>query len=245
MRAVTVGRETRGQSEARFPAGNEIQNATGCDPAQAAGKYPVATQCRLCLSRPTVLRQGTRGVARRVNWRFTTLPRRPKTAMNPRRFVASILTLVMAGCATMAGLAEAPSVTVAGLELVDATLLEQRFAVKLRVMNPNDVDLPIRGVSFTLDINGHEFARGVGAREVTVPRYGEALLELNAVSSLSGILRQLDEARRGERTRLTYRIRGRLDGAGIGGLPFDRSGELSLGLSGDGGKTGSSPPPAR
>jgi hypothetical protein len=43
-----------------------------------------------------------------------------------------------------------------------------------------------------------------------VPRFGEALIELTLVSGLQNILRQIGELTKGDRTGVSYRIRGRL-----------------------------------
>ena len=140
--------------------------------------------------------------------------------------MACLATALLAGCATIP--TKAPEVTLADIDIVEAGLLEQRFVMKLRVLNPNDTDIDITGLDFELEVNGTRFARGVSNRAVTLPRYGEAVLEVSAVSSLVSLLKQIDELSRGGRDRIDYRIHGRLAAGGYGTLPFDSKGEVRL-----------------
>lgn len=150
--------------------------------------------------------------------------------MRRRHFLAAAgatALAALAGCATHVG-GEPPSVTVADLQLVEATLFEQKFALKLRVLNPNDWDIPIDGLSFTLELNGKDFARGVSNKPVVVPRFGEAVIDATAVVGIGGVLRQLNDLMENGTASARYRLHGRLHGGGIGGIPFESSGELKL-----------------
>jgi LEA14-like dessication related protein len=119
-----------------------------------------------------------------------------------------------------------PAVTLANLQVIEATFFEQRFAVKLRVQNPNDLEIPIRGVSFELLLNGQPFARGVSDQAATLPRLGETVLEITAVSDLTGLLRQLHEWRKGDRPSLSYELKGRLVTDLVKDLTFAHRGTL-------------------
>jgi LEA14-like dessication related protein len=146
-----------------------------------------------------------------------------------KRMLARLLLLVMiallAGCAAVN--TRPPDVSLAGIELRDVSLFEQRFRLKLRLTNPGEREFVINGISCEIELNGHAFARGVADRTVVVPRYGEALLEIEATSGLSGVLAQLNELNRG-RERIDYRIHGRLATSGLGDIPFDRRGDVAL-----------------
>lgn len=138
--------------------------------------------------------------------------------------------LLLAACA--GGLAQKPEISLASLDLVGFGLFEQRFLLKLRIENPNDVDLPIEGLSFDVELNGEPFARGVSAQAVSVPRAGEALLEVRATSNLGGVLKQLRALPKDGRERIGYRISGQVTVGGLGSRPFERRGDLPLPLFG-------------
>jgi LEA14-like dessication related protein len=60
--------------------------------------------------------------------------------------VGGTVLVLLAGCAVFGPKMEAPSVTISELHAKESTLLEQRFLAKLRIQNPNAIDLPIEGV---------------------------------------------------------------------------------------------------
>jgi LEA14-like dessication related protein len=119
------------------------------------------------------------------------------------------------------------NVTIANLQPLEVGLLEQRYAIKVRVLNPNDTEIAFDGIAFDVDINGKPFAKGVSSKAGLVPRFGEALIELTVVSGLQNILRQINELSRGDRTGFTYRIRGRLHSPTVPWpTTFDSTGEF-------------------
>lgn len=141
-----------------------------------------------------------------------------------RALCATALLIVGALLAGCAGPLQKPELSLAGVELIGLGLAEQRLLIKLRIGNPNDVELSIKALSFAIELNGRPVAAGASSRPAVVARGAEALLEIGAVSRLGELLRPLREARAGGK--LVYRVHGRLDLDSYGSIPFDRSGEL-------------------
>jgi len=136
--------------------------------------------------------------------------------------------LVLSACASL-GVREPLRVNVAALEPLPSEGLEARFALKLRVQNPNDVEIEFDGVALDLELAGRDFASGVSGERGRVPRYGEALITVPVTVPLTAIVRQiLGVANEGPGEKLNYRLRGHLGGTGFGRIPFDSSGELNL-----------------
>lgn len=145
-----------------------------------------------------------------------------------RKFIILIYVVMVSGCAALQSAIESPQVTLNNLQVLDMTLLEQRYAVTLRVQNPNPVPLPITGMNFQLDINDSELGRGVSNRAVTVPAYGEALVEINLTSNLMRIFSQIRGLESSKAQSLRYRLSGGLSISDrMGKLPFDYRGEFS------------------
>ncbi len=147
--------------------------------------------------------------------------------MDRRGFVVLALAgALLGGCAGSAFRPLKPEVTVADIRAEGGNLLEQRFLLTLRVTNPNRFEIPVEGVSFTLDVAGEPFARGVGNKPVTIPAMGEALVEVKATAGLAGlVLRQFKNLGRGL-DKLEYRLQGRLVSGSFGAYDFDQRGEL-------------------
>lgn len=142
---------------------------------------------------------------------------------------AALLASILFGCATLTGLNEAPRVTLASIEPVDFQLIEQRFRVRLRVQNPNDRDITIRGLDYQIVINEKIFAEGVSGKPVSVPAWGEGIAEIEVVSSLERVIDQLKAF--GERTSpdIDYALSGhvRVDGIPFP-IPFQYSDTLTI-----------------
>jgi LEA14-like dessication related protein len=148
--------------------------------------------------------------------------------MPMRKIIALFFVIMLNGCAALQSAIETPHVTLNNLQVVDMTLLEQRYAVTLRIQNPNPVPLPISGMNFQLDINDTELGRGVTNQAVTVPAYGEALVEVRLVSNLMRIFNQIRGLENSKGQSLRYRLSGGLSiSSRMGKLPFEYRGEFN------------------
>jgi len=142
-----------------------------------------------------------------------------------RRILMLCCALLLGGCVGL-GEMKKPQVALAGLALENFNLFEQHFLVTLRVTNPNDSSVTVDGVDFDLELNGEHFASGVGNDKVTLPRMGDALVNLKVSTNLSGLWRQIRIMQTTHKP-LAYRVIGRLHAPWVpGGIPFDRKGEL-------------------
>lgn len=140
--------------------------------------------------------------------------------------IATLL-LALAGCAGF-GLRDPVSVNVVGLEPMQGEGMESRFALKLRVQNPNDTPIEYDGVFVELDVRGSKLASGVSDQRGVVPRYGEAVITLPMSVSVGAMIRQVIGIATGDRVRTDYQMRGKLAGPAFGGYRFESKGELQL-----------------
>lgn len=149
--------------------------------------------------------------------------------MKKNLILLSILaTILMLGaCGGLKTQVKPPSVSLAGIKVVEVGFFEQRFGFMLRVQNPNDFDIPLTGMHFELEVNGQPFARGVNNTPVTVPRLSEEVIEVTGICTLSSILQQVSGLPTGEKG-LKYRIKGRLATDSLGWLNFNESGEFRM-----------------
>lgn len=109
------------------------------------------------------------------------------------RFLAVLILLLVAfisGCATLPN-ADSPSVRVVGLDPLPSEGLEVRFALKLRVENPNESALAYDGLSVKLDLDGRGLASGVSNAAGEIPRFSDTVLTVPVSISAFGVVRQL------------------------------------------------------
>lgn len=132
--------------------------------------------------------------------------------------------LFLSGCSYMARETEPPRVQLLGLQLQAAQLLEQRYLVQIRIQNPNEFDLDISGIDFSVDINDRLMAQGVSDHPVSVPGFGDAITELAVSSSILALVQQMGDGR----DEVKYRVYGRVK---LKGLPipvsFETQGDLN------------------
>lgn len=147
--------------------------------------------------------------------------------MNRRTILIAGLLFVLAGCAVF-GLREPLRVSVAGIESLPSEGMEARFAVKLRIQNPNDTSLNFDGIALVLDLQGKRFASGVSDQSGVVSRFGEALITVPVTVPATAMIRQAYGLATGDRTKIDYQLRGHFAGQGIGRTSFDSEGEIAL-----------------
>ncbi|MCK5532623.1 LEA type 2 family protein [Halopseudomonas sp.] len=105
-----------------------------------------------------------------------------------RARLLGIMTLIgcmlLHGCAVFSPSYTKPEVSLANVEMLKSNLWEQSFRLKLRVDNPNDRVLPIRGMHYQVYLNNMKLATGVSNNRFDVPAYGSSYFELDVRSNL-------------------------------------------------------------
>lgn len=140
----------------------------------------------------------------------------------------ALLAVLVSGCATLPQ-RDPPQITLAGIEPLQGQGLELRLLVKIRVQNPNDAPIDYDGTYVRLDVQGKTFATGVSDARGSVPRYGEELIEVPVTVSMLRMVGQAIGLLDGKPVeRISYRMRGKLSGAGLRAARFQSVGEFTL-----------------
>lgn len=92
--------------------------------------------------------------------------------------------LTLNGCAVFNRSYTEPEVTLSNVEMLKANLWEQSFRLRMRVDNPNDRALPIRGMHYQVYLNNMRLATGVTDQSFTVPAYGSEYFNLTVRSNM-------------------------------------------------------------
>lgn len=143
-----------------------------------------------------------------------------------RPLLACLLSLLLTACASLAP-RDPLHIDLVGLEPLPGQGLEVRFAVKLRVQNPNDTAIDYSGAALQLEVNGQPLASGVSDQSGRIPRFGETLLSVPvSISAFSAMRQALGAAGYKPGQGLPYVLRGKLAGGLLGTQHFTDSGML-------------------
>lgn len=150
-----------------------------------------------------------------------------------KRLALLLLTILLPACGALGPRLEAPTLAVAKVELVKGDLFEQRLRARMRVQNPNDRELRVRGITYTIELGGEELGRGLSGSSFVVPARGEAEFDMFVTANLAGTLLKLLERGRqagGVPNQISYQLRGevKLDSGLLRTVPFSEKGQLSL-----------------
>ncbi|MFL1527742.1 LEA type 2 family protein [Pseudomonas sp. O230] len=142
--------------------------------------------------------------------------------------VLSLLLLSLSACALLPN-RDPLNINVVGFEPLQSQDMEVRFAVKIRVQNPNETPVDYNGVALDLSVNGQPLASGVSDQSGSIARFSETVLTVPVSVSAFSVLRQtLGLSRTQTLNNLPYVLHGNLAGGLFGTMRFTDSGKLSL-----------------
>jgi LEA14-like dessication related protein len=143
-------------------------------------------------------------------------------------WLALALATGVAGCAAIPKL-EAPKLSVVSMKMQSADIFSQRLQLRMRVLNPNARELPIKGISYRIEVNDAELAQGLTDAAFVVPALGEAEFDVQVTANLAGALARF-LARGGNSETLDYRLVGSvaLSSGFLRRIPFDERGSVKL-----------------
>lgn len=142
-----------------------------------------------------------------------------------RAFLIAALAAMTGGCAVAR--LQPPRLQVVEVGLLGASVLKQELRLRLRVQNPNDVELPVRGITYEVLLAGENFASGQSDRDITVPALGETEFNVDITANAAAAVLRLLGDRSGSPE---YRVVGRVHLASglLRSIPFEHKGELKL-----------------
>lgn len=149
--------------------------------------------------------------------------------MRMRSCFPVLATLALAGCAALPTNLKTPEVSFVSLRVVEASVFEQRLEVRMKVRNPNDIELPVNGLDVDIELAEEPFAHGVSAREFVVPAGGEAEFDMLVTANAATALLKIAGGDR-KADSIGYKVKGKLS-TKIGLLrtiPFEETGALPI-----------------
>ena len=150
--------------------------------------------------------------------------------MHLRAVLFSFLLVTLTACSGLVPRLEKPSLSIVNVELLKSDMFSQRLKVRMHVMNPNDRALPVKGLSYALEVAGEPFAEGVSGGSFLVPAMGEAEFDMNVTANMAGTLMKLLSRGGGIGDQVDYRMRGKisLSEGFLRSIPFEENGTFKL-----------------
>jgi LEA14-like dessication related protein len=103
----------------------------------------------------------------------------------------------------------------------------QHLKLRLHVHNPNDRELAVKGLEYTIEIAGQHAASGESAASFVVPPRGDAEFDTNLTTNLAGAaLKLLGQGPNALAQEVPYRLSGKVSLASgwWRSIPFDERG---------------------
>lgn len=146
------------------------------------------------------------------------------------RWIVTALLVLLSACGVLSPRLETPKLDVVGIEMMKSDMFQQRLKLRLKVQNPNDVALPIKGVTTDVEIAGEKFASGVSGAEFTVPAFGESEFDMIVTANMAAALVRMLGSKGDKRDEVEYRITGKVSLASglLRSIPFSETGTFKL-----------------
>jgi LEA14-like dessication related protein len=147
-----------------------------------------------------------------------------------KQFLPIAVALCLGACSLVAPKFNRPNISVVSVELRGGNLLQQNFAVKLNIQNPNDRTLPVSGLHVELTVGGEQIATGVSDRAVVVPANGNSDFDMTIKANVALALLKLANNMDQHSDSIQYDFTGAasIDLPFLRDLPFHQSGSFPL-----------------
>ncbi len=153
-----------------------------------------------------------------------------------RRLLTALLVVsvsLLSGCAMMRGDFAEPDVAIAAIRMGQAEGLYQPLFVDVVITNPNRTELALDGITYKIELQGHELVKGVSREPLQVAAGGTARYTIPASLNLFngvGLLRDLMMQQGKGGGSLNYKFEAQLDPTSwwMPKINVDRSDEIRL-----------------
>ena len=148
--------------------------------------------------------------------------------------------LAFAACSGLGDL-KTPQLEVLGVQMMSTDMFAQRFTVRMHVQNPNNMELPVKGIDYTLLLMGDLFAEGKTNEPFVLPALGEAEFDMTVTTNfVSSLGRLISRVGGGKLEDIDYELAGTLfvDKGMVRKIPFNKRGTLDFTRALDKAKSG-------
>jgi LEA14-like dessication related protein len=147
-------------------------------------------------------------------------------------FVA--VAVLVAACSSLGSKLEAPSLSLVAVQMLSTDMFAQKFKVRVLVQNPNDLELPVRGLEYQIVLMGDSFAEGTSNDAFLLPAGGEAEFDMTVTTNfVSSFGRLLSRVGGGKLENVDYEIVGKIyvEKGMLRKIPFSHRGTVDFSKS--------------
>jgi len=148
-----------------------------------------------------------------------------------RLLIVLACALLFGACTTLGSKLEAPQLELLGVQMLSTDMFAQRFKVRVKVVNPNELELPVRGLEYTILMMGDSFAEGISDQAFVLPALGEAEFDMMVTTNfVSSFGRLLSRVQGGKLENIDYEITGKVmvDKGMVRKIPFNHRGTVDF-----------------
>jgi LEA14-like dessication related protein len=145
--------------------------------------------------------------------------------------VLSTALVLIAACTSMGSKLESPRLSLVGIQVMSADMFAQRFKVRVLVVNPNEIELPVRGLEYQILLMGDSFADGTSNDVFLLPAKGEAEFDMLVTTNfVSAFGRLLSRVGGGKLENIEYEISGKIyvEKGILRKIPFSHQGTVDF-----------------
>lgn len=148
---------------------------------------------------------------------------------NLRALISVLMLLTLTACASWFTPYEQPDVNITSFSMAPSADGTPGFLIGLQVVNPNSRALPIRGMTYNVEIDGHRILSGAEPDLPKIAAYSSEEITIRATPDLLGSARLLNNFFSKRREAINYTFNARLDLSGLmPDLTIEEKGEFSL-----------------
>jgi len=146
-----------------------------------------------------------------------------------RSSLLSFIVILLTGCAGLTHDYETPRVNVTSFKSLPREGIAPRFEIGLHIINPNRTPLELEGISYSLNLEGHEVMTGVSNQLPVIEAYGEGDVIIQAGIDLLGSIQLVMGLMSKQRNKFTYSLKAKLDPGGLRpNIYVSREGTINL-----------------
>ena len=138
---------------------------------------------------------------------------------------------VLAGCSSFGPKLQSPELSLLGIQILSADMFAQQFKVRVKVVNPNDLEVAVEGIEYDILLMGDSFAEGTANQPFVLPARGEAEFDMTVTTNfVSSLGRLVSRMQGGKLEDVQYQITGKLllEKGVMRTIPFAHSGTVDF-----------------